>query len=64
VPRDRDVVIVDEKLDVEPICNGDAGRLRVIPLLLGAVRAEAEDYLIAVCVRDSIYKWPNVAQTA
>ena len=62
--RDGDVVVVDEELDVQVLCDGEAGGLGVVALLLGAVGAEAEDGLVAVGEGDAVDEGPDVAEAA
>lgn len=56
--RDGHVVVVDEELDVEALCDGEPGRLGVIALLERAVRFETEDGLLLVGERDAVDERP------
>jgi hypothetical protein len=45
---DGDVIVIDDELDVQAFCNRESRSFGVVAFLLGTVRAETEDGLIAV----------------
>lgn len=53
-----DIVVIDDKLDVETLGDRQSGRLRVISFLLGAIGAQTEDGFVLVGKCDTIDKGP------
>ena len=43
-----DIIIIDEKFDIESLGNGKPCSFRIVTFLLRAIRAEAEDSFVAV----------------
>jgi hypothetical protein len=62
VAGDRHVVVVDQQLHVEPVGHRKAGRLGVIPLLLGAVGAQAHQHPIGIRQGQAVHERPEVAE--
>mmetsp|Transcript_82863 Transcript_82863/g.208762 ORF Transcript_82863/g.208762 Transcript_82863/m.208762 type:complete len:219 (-) Transcript_82863:339-995(-) len=64
MPRDGDIVVVNEKLDVQPLRGRKAGSLRCVALHLGAIRTENANGLAGLSETDAIGHGPDVAQAA
>ena len=54
VASDRDVIVVDEELDVQVLSDGNASSFSVVALLLRTIRTKAEHGLIAVGDGDTV----------
>mmetsp|Transcript_53362 Transcript_53362/g.114692 ORF Transcript_53362/g.114692 Transcript_53362/m.114692 type:complete len:434 (+) Transcript_53362:325-1626(+) len=64
VAGNGDIIVVNEKLHVQPICGSDARSLRCVALHLGAVGTEGTDHLFGAAHRNAVNHWPHVAQAA
>jgi hypothetical protein len=63
VPSDGDIIVVNEYLYVQVLCNGKSSRLGVVALLLRAIGAKTEDSLVAIGKRDTINQGPHMSET-
>jgi hypothetical protein len=61
---DRDVVVVNDHLDVDLLRHGEARRLGVVALHLGSVGTEHEHDFVRVGLGHAVDKGPHVAETA
>lgn len=61
---DSDVVIVNDKLDVQVLGDCKSGGLGIVTLLLRAVGTEHKHGLLAVCKRNPIDEGPDMTETA
>lgn len=60
---DSDVVIVNDKFDVQALCDCKSGGFGIIALLLRAVGTEHKHGLLAVCKRNAIDEGPDMTET-
>ena len=64
VARDRDIVVIDEHLDVELLADREARGLGVVAFHLAAVGAQQHDRFAGVRHGDAIAECPEVAEAA
>ena len=60
VSSNCDIIVVDEKFDIESLGNSESCSFSIVTFLLRAVRAKAENDLIAVSERNTVDKSPYV----
>lgn len=58
VPSNCDIIVVDEKFDVESLGNCEPRSFSIVTFLLRAIRAKAENGLVAVSERNTVDKRP------
>lgn len=63
VSGDRDIVVVNEQLDVEVPGHSNACSLGVVSFLLGTIGTQHDDVLILVGHRDTVDHGPHVTET-
>jgi hypothetical protein len=64
MPSDGDVIVIDDDLHVQALCNGQASRLGVVTFLLRSIGAKAEDGLVAIGKRDAIDHGPQMSEAS
>jgi hypothetical protein len=64
VPRDRDVVVVDQYLDVQALGDREPRGFGIVALHLAPVGAEQNDSLARIGHRHTIAEGPHVAEPA
>ena len=55
-----DIIVIDEKFDVESLRNGEPCSFSVVTFLLRAIRAETENGLVAVSERNTVDMRPCI----
>jgi len=63
MPGDGDIVVIDDDLYVQILCNSQASRLGVVAFLLRSIRAKAKDRFVAIGKRDAIDHGPQVSES-
>ena len=58
VSSNRDIIVINEKFDVESLSNGEPCGFGIVTFLLRAIRAKAEKGLIAVSERYTVDQRP------
>jgi len=58
VSSNRDIVVIDEKFDVESLGNCKSRSFSIVTFLLRAIRAKAENDLVAVSERNAVDQRP------
>ena len=64
MPRDGDVIVVQDQLHVKVLCDREARRFGIVALHLGTVGAKAEHDLAWVRKRDAVHVRPHVTEAA
>jgi hypothetical protein len=58
VPSNCDIIVVNEKFDVESLGNCEPSRFSIVAFLLRTIRAKAENSLVTVSERNTVDKRP------
>lgn len=61
---DRHIVVINDQLDVQALCDSKPRGLSIVSFLLRAIGAEHEHGFISVCQGDTVDPWPNMSETA
>lgn len=62
VSSDGDIIVINDDLYVQILCNCESSCLGVVAFLLRAIRAKTEDSLVAIGKRDAIDQGPHMPE--
>ena len=62
VTSDGDIIVIDDDLHVQVLCNRESSRLSIVAFLLRAIRTKTEDILVAIGKRDAIDQGPHMSE--
>jgi hypothetical protein len=59
----RDVIVVNQELDVQTLSNSETSSLCIVALLLRTIGAKTKDDFVPVGEGDTVHMWPHVPET-